>query len=263
MTEPTTLDRTIPGAEGSIAVRIYGERPDVPGPGVVFFHGGGGVIGDLWTHDIVCRRLAVAAGCPVISVDYRLAPDAPFPAGHDDAVAAFRWVHDHADALGIDPHRIAVAGDSMGANLAGAVCLACRGGAAPSFALLIYPGTDFVNKAASRRELGRGFFLEGATIDWFHEHYLSGADPADPRASIINADLTDLPPMHVVTAGFDPLRDEGQAFAEAVKLAGSPVSHREYPSLVHGFVQLTGVCPAAAAAIADFGDVLRRALAPV
>ncbi|MBL4688492.1 MAG: alpha/beta hydrolase [Nannocystaceae bacterium] len=264
LAEPPTTTRTICGADGDIAVRIYGAKAAQPGPAVVYFHGGGGVVGDLDTHDIACRKLALAAGCSVIAVDYRLAPEHPLPAGHDDAVAAFRWVLDHAESLGLDPTRIAVAGDSMGANLAVGVCLACRGTASPCFGLIIYPATDFAAKAPSHSEFGCGFFLERATMDWFSRQYLGVADPKDPRASILRApDLSGLPPMLVVTAGFDPLRDEGQAFAEALELAGSPVEHREYEGLVHGFVQMTGVCQAAESALDDFGQALRRAFGRV
>ncbi|MEM6997119.1 MAG: alpha/beta hydrolase, partial [Myxococcota bacterium] len=230
---------------------------------IVFFHGGGGVVGDLHTHDVTCRKLALASGCRVISVEYRLAPEHPFPAGHDDAVASFRWVVQHAKTLGVDPRRIAVAGDSMGANLAAGLCLACRDDP-PAFALLLYPGTLFAEKMASHTELSRGFFLDGATIDWFHAHYLGDASPADPRASVLRApDLSGLPPTFVATAGFDPLRDEGQAYAAALEAAGNDVEHREYSGLVHGFVQMTGVCRAADAAFADFGTAVARALSRV
>ncbi len=263
-----SVERTLQGAEGPIRAKIYegqAQRDGAPSPAVVFFHGGGGVIGDLLSHDVTCRKLAAAAGCPVIAVDYRLAPEHPFPAGHDDALAALRWVVDHADVLGLDPARIAVAGDSMGANLAIGVCLASRReGPAPCFGLILYPGTDFAHRRPSHDVMGRGYLLESATIDWFHERYLGGADPADPRASVLRAaDLSGLPPLHVVTAGFDPLRDEGRAFAEAVQAAGGEVEHQEYPSLVHGFVQMTGVCRAADAAFGDFGGALRRAFGRV
>lgn len=259
-------DRTIEreGTVGAgVPVRVYDpSRGSQTTPAVVFFHGGGGVIGDLETHDLVCRRLAREAGCKVIAVDYRLGPEHPFPTGHDDAVAAFRGIVAQASSWGIDPRRVAVAGDSMGGNLCAAVCLACRD-TPPCFALVIYPGTDFANRAPSRERLGKGLFLEDATIDWFHRHYLGGADPTDPRASVLLGDLSGLPPMHVVTAGFDPLRDEGQAFAEALDAAGSPVEHREYPTLVHGFLQMAGICDAAARAFEDLADVLARAFATV
>jgi len=256
-------DRTIEREVGAaVPVRVYEPSPGPETtPAVVFFHGGGGVIGDLETHDFVCRRLAKLARCKLVAVDYRLGPEHPFPAGHDDAVAAFRGVVAQAEAWGIDPERVAVAGDSMGGNLSAAVCLACRD-APPCFALVIYPGTDFAGRTPSRDRLGEGLFLEDATIDWFHHHYLGGADPADPRASVLRAeDLSGLPPMHVVTAGFDPLRDDGQAFAEAVEAAGSPVEHREYPTLVHGFMQMAGICDAAAEAFEHFAAVLQRAFA--
>jgi len=262
--EPPTREQTIPGAAGPLPIRIYDAGPRTQSPALVYFHGGGGVIGDLDTHDGTCRRLALAAGCRVIAVDYRLAPEHPFPAGHDDAVAAFRWLHAHATDFGIDPARIAVGGDSAGGNLAGAVCIACRGGASPCFGLLIYPGTDLSMQWESRELLRHGFFLETATIEWFQGAALGTADRSDPRVSILQAaDLSGLPPLLVITAGFDPLRDEGEAFARAVLEAGSPVEHIEYPSLVHAFVQMTGVCRAAAAAIEDFGAALRRAFAGI
>ena len=258
-------DRTIEpeGALGAeVPVRVYDPSQGAKTRGaVVFFHGGGGVIGDLETHDLVCRRVAKSAGCKLVAVDYRLGPEHPFPAGHDDAIGAFRGIAANADSLQIDPKRIAVAGDSMGGNLAAAVCIACRDDP-PCFCLAIYPGTDFAHRFASRDQFGDGFFLEDATIEWFHRNYLCGADPADPRASVLLApDLSGLPPMLVVTAGFDPLRDEGRAFAEALEAAGSPVEYREYPSMVHGFMQMAGICDAAAAAFDDFADALQRAFA--
>ncbi len=256
-------DATFEGADGPVPVRIYRPRTTAPLPALVYFHGGGFVIGSFATHDGTCRSLAVEGGCAVISVDYRLAPEHPFPAAVDDCIAGFRWLREHADSLGIDPARIAVGGDSAGGNLAAVVCIAEReaGGRLPCFQLLIYPATDMTRAQPSHRSLGRGFFLESETIDWFLDQYLPpGTDLEQWRASPLFAEtLEGLPPALVVTAGFDPLRDEGEAYAAALRDAGVAVTELREPGLVHGFVNMALIRQAAASRAA-MGAHLRHAL---
>ena len=215
----STEDSTIPGPAGDIPIRIY--RPDVDGPvpTMAFFHGGGFVIGDIETHDDQARLLCRDVGMVVVSVDYRLAPEHPFPAGFEDCLAATRWVGEHIDSLGGDPDRIVVGGDSAGGNFAAAVALAARE-TGPQLAaqFLIYPGVDFVDGAdyPSREQNAEGYFLTAEDMAWFREQYLpAGTDLNDPRASPIRAaDLSGAPPAVIGTAEFDPLRDEGEAYAQ-------------------------------------------------
>ncbi|MCW2599762.1 MAG: Alpha/beta hydrolase fold-3 domain protein [Frankiales bacterium] len=242
-TLPTVLsteDVTYPAAEGERAARIY--RPDLTGPvpTVLFIHGGGYVIGDLDTHDDQARLICAEVGAVVYSIDYRLAPENPFPAGHADAVAAFRHVVDIADELGGDGDRIAVAGDSAGGNLSAAVAIAARDAGLPLKAqLLIYPGTDFQDSDAhpSRIENAEGYFLTAEDMLWFRDQY--AAEPTDPRASVLaHTDLTRVAPAIVATAEFDPLRDEGEAYAAALEKAGVSVVATRFDGLIHGFFGL-------------------------
>ena len=223
------------------------------------------MIGDLDTHDSAVRFLAANAGVAVLSVDYRLAPEHPFPAAVDDAFAAFRWAVENAGELGADPARIAVGGDSAGGNLAAAVSLLARdgGGPAPAMQLLIYPATDAVGGQESRRLFAEGFLLTAADMDWFEEHYLPDAAAAqDPRVSMLRAeDLSGLAPAYVATAGFDPLRDEGEAYAERMREAGVPVALRRHPGLIHGFANLTAVSRTSRAAMSEVAGALRMGLA--
>ena len=248
-----------------VMVRIYqprGLRDDAPA--VVFFHGGGFVLGGLASHDPQCRVIADDCACVVVAVDYRLAPEHPFPAAADDATAAFRWVVANAASLGIDPKRIAVMGDSAGGNLSAVVALDTRNEAVrPCFQLLVYPATDMTRSFASHRTLGKGYFLEKLTMDWFLDRYVPNvADHTHPRASPIFAEsLTGLPPAFVMTAGFDPLRDEGQAYAAKLTEAGVSVEHRCYGSLVHGFLNMSGTIEAARTPMLDAVHALRRAFA--
>ncbi|MCW2715808.1 MAG: lip [Frankiales bacterium] len=257
-------DRTIPGPAGPIPVRTYFPVADGPHPTVVFFHGGGFVIGDLDTHDDHARLLCRDVDAVVVSVDYRLAPEAPFPAGYEDCVAAYRWVVDSAADLGGDVTRIAVAGDSAGGNLAAGVALAARDAGLPLAAqLLIYPCVEFVESDdyPSRVENAEGYFLSAADMRWFGDHYLQASPREDPRASVLRAaDLAGVAPAVVGTGEYDPLRDEGEAFAAALEKAGVPVVARRYDGLIHGFFGLGFVSPACAAATSELCAELRRLL---
>jgi acetyl esterase len=256
----------IPGPAGAIAARRYVPHgaPE-SAPLLVYYHGGGWVIGDLDTHDAPCRFLAANSGVQVLAIDYRLAPEHPFPAAPEDAFAAYAWASANAEALGADPARIAVGGDSAGANLAAAVSLLARdaGLQLPATQLLIYPVTVADEELPSRHAFGEGFLLSRPDMDFFESHYLpEGVDRADPRVSILRAaDLSGLPPAYLAIAGFDPLRDEGIAFAERLREAGVPVSLRLHPGLVHTFANLTAICPSARQAMLEAVGALRMGLA--
>jgi acetyl esterase len=254
----------IPGRAGPIAARRYVPRGfTAPGPLLLFFHGGGWVVGDLDTHDNVCRFLAASACVSVLAIDYRLAPEHPFPAALEDAWAAFSWATANAAALGADPARVAVGGDSAGGNLAAVICLLAReAGQTPAMQLLIYPVTDVVG-GDSRRTFAEGFMLTKADMDWFEGHYLPpGADGADPRISVLRApDLSRLPPAYVATAGFDPLRDEGESYARRMREAGVPVALVRHPGLIHTFANLTAISRSSRAAMLEAAGALRMGLA--
>jgi acetyl esterase len=256
----------IPGPAGPIPARLYAPPTAEPQPRplLVYYHGGGWVVGDLETHDGLCRFLATHADADVLSVDYRLAPEHPFPAAVDDAFAAFNWAVAHAAELGVDPARIAVGGDSAGGNLAAAVSLLARddGGAKPAMQLLIYPVTDAVGGQVSRDTFAEGFMLTKADMDWFEEHYLpAGAQSEDPRVSVLHAgDLSNLPPAYVTTAGFDPLRDEGEAYAARMREAGTRVALRRHPGLIHSFANLTAISRSSRAAMLEVAGALRMGL---
>jgi acetyl esterase len=259
----------IPGHGGPIPARLFVPgrlAPTAPAPLTIYFHGGGWVIGDLDTHDGVCRFLAAAAGTAVLAIDYRLAPEHPFPAAVEDAWAAFAWAVANAAALGLDPTRIAVAGDSAGGNLAAVVSLLARagGGAMPAMQLLIYPPTDSAAELPSRQLFAEGFLLTKGDMGLFEAHYLPpGSDAADPRASILLApDLTGLPPAYVATAGFDPLRDEAEAYALRMREAGVKVALRRHPGLIHTFVNQTAISRTARGAMLEASGALRMGLAP-
>jgi acetyl esterase len=259
-------DLTIPGPEGQIPARLYVSlsAPSPPQPLIVYYHGGGWVIGDLETHDGLCRFLADYSGCRVLSVDYRLAPEHPFPAPVEDSVAAFTWAAEHAGDLGADPARIAVAGDSAGGNLAAVVCLQAReaGGPQPAMQVLLYPVTDSVGGHASRDTFAEGFLLTRRDMDWFEGHYLpDGCDHDDPRVSIMRAsNVSNLPPAYVATAGFDPLRDEGEIYATRMREAGVKVALQRHRGLIHGFANLTAICPSARSAMFEVAGALRMGL---
>ena len=257
-------DRSIDGPGGPIGLRFYTPR-DVAAasPALMYVHGGSFMHGDLDSHDSVCRILAEKAGVRVISVDYRLAPEAPFPAAVDDVWAAWSWLTSHAAGIGIDPTRIAIGGDSAGGNLSAVVAQrAVREAAvAPAFQLLIYPNTQFGQPTKSRELYGEGFYLTRAGMDLADESYLVGdEDLADPRLSPLMGDPTGVAPAFVVTAGFDPLLDEGEAYADRLREAGVPVEYHCEESMIHGFVNMTGLSRSASAAMERIADALRRGL---
>jgi len=256
-------DISLAGAVGSIGGRLY--RPaacQTNAPALVFYHGGGFVIGSLDSHDGVCRALADQAGCVVISVDYRLAPEHPAPACSDDAISAFRDIAARAGEFDIDTARIAVSGDSAGGNLAAVVAQATRHDTvAPCFQLLFYPVVDFAVDRESVRTFARGFLLEKASMDWFRGHYIpTDVDNSDPRVSPIYGELAGLAPAFVLTGGFDPLRDEGEAYAEAMQAAGVEARVKRYPSMIHGFLNFAGPIHGAGAALNDGASALAKAL---
>ena len=251
----------------SVAVRAYRPLAAEGLPALVYFHGGGWTIGDLDTHDVLCRQLCVGARCAVFSVDYRLAPEHPFPAAVDDCFEATRHVHANAARLGIDPARIAVGGDSAGGNLAAVVALMARERGAPPLAyqLLIYPATDQRCALPSHERNGTGYLLTKEGIRFFRAGYLPDeSDRTDWRASpLLAPSHADLPPAFVLTAGYDPLVDEGRAYAERLSAAGVEVTYREYADMVHGFVLFGGVVDAANAAVAECCEHLRGAFEKV
>ncbi|MGE0151353.1 MAG: alpha/beta hydrolase [Reyranellaceae bacterium] len=261
------VDRTVPGPGGSIPIRIY--RPKDAAGGrrgiLVYFHGGGWVVGDIASYDKVCRYLAAKSGCILVSVDYRRAPEHRFPAALDDALAAFDWVHAHAEALGGERARIGVGGDSAGGNIAAVLSLLARerAGPRPAFQLLIYPVVDLAGDFPSQRELGDSYLLTRPMMDWFRAQYLnSDSEIADWRVSPLKApSLAGLPPAYLCTAGFDPLRDEGKAYADRLRTEGNGVIYREFDSLIHGFVGCTGTISAAARAMDEVAEAVRGALA--
>jgi acetyl esterase len=255
-------DRTIDGPAGPLRIRIYRPAAAGPAPLVVFFHGGGWVIGDIDTHDGSSRILSRRTGAVVVSVDYRLAPEHRFPAALDDCEAAVTWVSTHAAELGGDPARLGVAGDSAGGNLAAAVAQRARDAGRPPIAAqaLVYPATDFSTVRRSLEVNGEGYLLTADAIRWFAAQYLGDHDPADPGASPLLGDLSDLPPAVVATAEFDPLHDEGAAYAEALRQAGVAVTTFDFPGLIHGFMGLGALSPASAAATNDVWDALAKLL---
>ena len=255
------------GPRGDIPLRLYrpaGTAGAQALPALVYFHGGGWVIGDLDTHDALCRELANGAGCAVISVDYALGPEQRFPAAVDDALAATRWVHGQAAALGVDAHRLAVGGDSAGGNLAAVVAIAARdaGDLPLAFQLLIYPATDMRRGHASHASNGQGYLLTADTIAYFHDHYIDDArHDLDWRASpLLRPDLSGLPPALVLTAGHDPLRDEGLDYARALTAAGNRASYVCFERQIHGFITMGKVLGEARTAVALCAAELRRAL---
>jgi len=261
-------DLSIPGPAGQIPARHY--RPATAGatPLLVFYHGGGWTIGDLDTHDALCRLTCRDADVHVLSVDYRLAPEHPAPAAVDDAYAAFRWAHEHAGDLGAIPDKLAIGGDSAGGNLAAIVSQLARddGGPTPVLQWLLYPRTDFTAKTRSLSLFAEGFLLTKRDMDWFETQYLGDSDlePTDPRISPLLAEsLSGLPPALIATAGFDPLRDEGDRYAAALRAAGTPVDLRSMGSLTHGFANLFPLGGGSAVATTELISALRAHLSRV
>jgi acetyl esterase len=260
-------DLTIPGPAGDIPARLYTDMPDQDAGGLlVYYHGGGHVVGTLDTHDSACRFLATHAGVGVLSVDYRLAPEHPYPAAVDDSVAALAWASENAERLGFDPARIAVGGDSAGGNLAAVVALAAKAGEAPlpAFQLLIYPVCDYVEKRPSYELFKEGFFLTEAEMDWYRDHYIPDRDAAHEwRVSPLRApDHTGLPPAYILTAGFDPLRDEAEDYARLLTTAGVPTALHRHDGLLHSFVNQTSLHRGARDAMLEACGALRLGLAP-
>jgi acetyl esterase len=255
----------IPSPAGTIPARIYTplrlRQANGLAPALVFFHGGGWVIGDLDSHDVVCRKLADEGELVVISVDYRLAPEHKFPAAVDDAIAATKWIALNARRLGIDASRLSVGGDSAGGNLATVVAISARDGNGPAIAgqVLIYPAIDFAMTHPSHREPETSILLTHSVIRWFRDHYLNGAaDVQDWRASPARArSLTGLPPAYVLTAGADPLRDEGDEYAQRLRDAGVAVAHRTFPGQFHGFFTMGKLLQQANVAASEIGAWLK------
>ncbi|MFC4455035.1 alpha/beta hydrolase [Deinococcus sonorensis] len=260
-------DLSLPGPASELPARLYtpaGEAPASGWPLTVFYHGGGFVAYSIETHDSVCRELCAAAETAVLSVEYRLAPEHPFPAPVDDAYAALLWAAEHARELGADPSRLAVAGDSAGASLSIAVTQRARDEHGPALKaqLLIYPATDFSGTAhPSRQENGQGYFLTEERMRFFGQMYLTDPEhAAHPHVSSLHADLRGLPPALVMTAEFDPLRDEGKAYADALNAAGTRAEYLPGPGMIHGFVNMTALSPAAASLLDQGAAWLKREL---
>lgn len=258
-------DRVMSTDAGAVPVRLYWPpAQETAPPLVLFFHGGGWVIGDLDTHDHQARTLCAAVGGVVVSVDYRLAPEAPFPAALEDCHAATRWAAEAAEELGADGSRLAVTGDSAGANLAAAVCLLARAAGGPAIAAqaLVYPAVDALMSSPSIDEFAQGYALDSSTLRWFYDQYLP--DPQrrrEPLASPLHADdLSGLPPAVVATAEFDPLRDEGEAYAANLRIAGIDVTAKRYDGMLHGFAWTLGATPSGAALIDDLAAAFRHVL---
>jgi acetyl esterase len=259
-------DLSIPGLQGSIRARHYRPIEGEGEPLLVFYHGGGQVIGGLDTHDDLCRQICREGGLHVLSVDYRLAPEHKAPAGADDAYTAFRWAIDNAGELGADPGRVAVGGDSAGGNLAAVVSQRARneGTRLPVLQLLLYPVTNYSGETRSQTLFAEGFFLTKQDLDRCRDWFLTGApvDALDPRVSPLLADdLSGLPPALLVTAGFDPLRDEGRQYADELRKAGVTVDYREFGSLVHGFANFFALGGGSRSAVAETISALRAHLA--
>ncbi len=258
-------DRTLATRAGPLPAHVYTPvESDQPLPVVAYFHGGGWVIMGIDTHDGICRRLALASGAVVVSVEYRLAPEHRFPAALDDCFAAAAWLTEHAAELGGDPARVAVAGDSAGGNLAAAVALRARvSGPTLAGQVLVYPVTDTARDTVSYHDNGDGYLLTEPDMAWFWDCYLGpDGDPADPFASPLRAaDLAGLPPALVITAEYDPLRDEGEAYARHLDGFDVPVETHRFDGMVHGFLGMEQLVPEADQAIARIGTFLRRVFA--
>jgi acetyl esterase len=261
---PTVADHRVPVPGGEITVRVYAPAGHGPHPVLVFYHGGGWVIGDLYTHDGICRSIVNAAGCAVASVDYRLAPEFKYPVAVEDSYAALRWVVANAARLGLDPARVAVGGDSAGGNLAAVMALLARERHGPRLLLqmLVYPVTNHDFGTPSYRENAIGYMLTTEDMRWFWRHYLAREEQGgEPSASPFRAtSLANLPPALVITAGCDPLRDEGEAYAGRLRDAGVAVTLTQYSGMFHGFLRMTRILDQSRAALGEVAGALRKAL---
>jgi len=259
------VDHRVPVAGGEITVRAYSPGGPGPHPALVYYHGGGWVIGDLHTHDGLCRSLTNAGRCAVLSVDYRLAPESKYPVAVEDSYAALLWIAANADRLGIDRRRIAVGGDSAGGNLATVMALVARDRKGPRLALqvLIYPVTDHDLDTRSYVENATGYVLTREGMRWFWNHYLAReAQGREPYASPLRASsLAGLPPALVITAEYDPLCDEGEAYAARLRDAGVPVTLTRYPGMFHGFVRMTNILDKARTALDEIASSVQKAFA--
>ena len=256
-------DLTIPGPGGDIPARLYSPAADGVLPVVVYFHGGGWCIGNITSHDGVCRKLATGSGLTVVSIDYRLAPEHKFPCAAEDCYAATKWVHDNAAELRVDGSRIALAGDSAGGNLTAVTSLLARdrGGPTIAFQLMVYPVIDGMMSFPSIKENGEGYLLTARDMEFFYDNYMGDADRKNPMLSPLYApDLSGLPPALVITAEYDPLRDEGEAYADALQQAGVSARASRYDGMIHGFFGLEAVVPASAAAMEEATAALTYAL---
>ncbi len=258
-------DIEVDGVGGPLKARLYlPEGMQENSPGLIFFHGGGWVMGGLDSHDRPCRRICQLGKIPVLAVDYRLAPEHAFPAAVDDAEAAFIWACDHADDLGMDRNKIAVGGDSAGGNIAASIALSLRGNSQgePAFQLLIYPALQSFGSAPSHEKFGDGYALDAADMEFFISSYVQGyGNPQDPRIwPILTDDLRDAPPAYIITAGHDPLQDDGASYAAALQAVGVAVTHEHYPGMIHGFCSMTALSPVALQALEDAARHVGKAL---
>jgi acetyl esterase len=258
-------DIAIPVDGAEIGARVYTPEGDDPHPAVVFFHGGGWVICSLDTHDNIARTICRDAEAVVVSVDYRMAPEFRYPTAALDCYAATRWVADNASSLNVDGSRLALCGDSAGGNLSAVVSQMARdsGGPAIAFAALIYPAVDMTMKGGSLDENATGYFLETQGMEWFYSHYLTDTERSEPLASpMLNENLSGLPDCFIATCEFDPLRDQGEAYGEALRASGAHVTNKRYDGLVHGVAQMSGVLDGGRQLVEDTAAHIRAALHP-
>jgi acetyl esterase/lipase len=260
----SVVDQSAPGMGGPIGLRIYtsADAGEGPLPCMIYFHGGTGIFCGIGTHDGLCRLLANSSGCRVISVEYRLAPEHPFPAAIDDAMSVASWVWENAATLDIDPTRLVVAGDSAGGTLAAVLCqlLASADGPRIALQLLICPVTDLAEETESRRTFAQGYFIERTTLAWAKEAYCGNADHSDPRISPLRAAVAGLPPAHIHTAEFDPMRDEGEAYARKLESAGVSVRYTCHAGMIHHFYCMASAIPHARNLLTSMGAAVRDAL---